>query len=97
MGRRSQPGAAGWRAARRRPAEHDSAARLDDAHMVRGSAATVATVAATADIAAVAAIAARALALAAAALALAAAALAASSNVVQRKWLPVRKYVPVCQ
>jgi hypothetical protein len=43
-------------------------------------------------------VAALALALAAAALALgAAAALAASSNVVHRKWLPVRKYVPLCR
>jgi len=47
VGRRPQPGAAGWRAARRRPAEHDSAAHLDDAHVVRGSATTTATVAAT--------------------------------------------------
>ena len=39
MGRRPQLGAAGWRAARKRPAEHNSAARLDDAHVVRGSAA----------------------------------------------------------
>ena len=38
MGRRPNPGAAGWRAARRRPAEHDSAAHLDDANMVRGCA-----------------------------------------------------------
>ena len=40
VGRRPQPGAAGCRAARRRPAEHASAAHLDDAHVVRGSAAT---------------------------------------------------------
>ena len=46
MGRRSQPGAAGWRAARRRPAEHASAARLDDAHVVWGSAAAAAAAAA---------------------------------------------------
>ena len=58
MGRRPQPGAAGWRAARRRPAEHDSAAHLDDAHVVRGSAtaaaaaAVVSTPALTATIAA---------------------------------------------
>ena len=40
MGRRPQPGAAGWREARR-PAEHASATRLDDAHVVRGSAASI--------------------------------------------------------
>ena len=41
MGRRPEPGAAGWRAARQRPAEHASAAHLDDAHVVRGSAASL--------------------------------------------------------
>ena len=48
MGRRPQPGAAGCRAARRRPAEHASAAHLDDAHVVRVSAALAAVVAAVA-------------------------------------------------
>ena len=46
MGRRPQPGGAGWRAARRRPAEHASAAHLDDAHVVRGSTAASAAAAA---------------------------------------------------
>jgi hypothetical protein len=54
VGRRPQPGAAGWRAARRRPAEHDSAAHLADALVVRGSAATTATAAAVATVAAAA-------------------------------------------
>ena len=43
MGRRPEPGAAGWRAARRRPAVHASAAHLDDALVVRGSAAAITT------------------------------------------------------
>ena len=47
MGRRPQPGGAGSRAARRRPAEHDSAARLDDAHVVPVAAALAASVAAS--------------------------------------------------
>jgi hypothetical protein len=41
VGRRPEPGAAGWRAARQRPAEHAIAAHLDDAHVVRGSAASI--------------------------------------------------------
>ena len=41
MGRRPEPGAAGWRAARRRPAVHARAAHLDDALVVRGSAAAI--------------------------------------------------------
>ena len=57
MGRRPQPGGAGSRAARRRPAEHDSAARLDDAHVVPVAAASVAaaTLASSAIAAAIAA------------------------------------------
>ena len=47
MGRRPQPGGAGCRAARRRPAEHDSAARLDDAHVVPVAAALATSVAAS--------------------------------------------------
>ena len=43
MGRRPEPGAAGWRAARRRPAVHASAAHLDDALVVRCSAAAITT------------------------------------------------------
>ena len=55
MGRHPQPGAAGWRAARWRPAEHASATLLDDAHVVWGSAATVAALATVAAAAAAAA------------------------------------------
>ena len=78
MGRCPQPGAAGWRAARRRPAEHASAARLDDAHAVRGSAATIAAAATVAALAA--------LALSAAALAAALAAIAPAAAVTATTW-----------
>jgi hypothetical protein len=46
VGRRPHSGAAGWRATRRRPAEHASAAHLGDAHVVRGSAAAAVAAAA---------------------------------------------------
>jgi hypothetical protein len=43
VGHRPQPGAAGCRATRKRPAEHNSAAHLDDAHVVPVAAALAST------------------------------------------------------
>ena len=80
VGRCPQRGAAGWRAARRRPAEHASATHLDDAHVVPFAAALAALAAATLALTAAAlALASAALTLSAAALALAAALAAAAA------------------